>query len=204
MDRLKKIKSQNYIDNVKQIMTKRKGLLESVDCVFGDEVQLFKSTEISSLMQKIHNAEWRFGCTGTLPDDDIDLGNIKSFLGPITTSYSVKEMTEAGYLNECVIHVYNISYNTKIIGKLNEIKDQLFENEFRQGILNSVVEQYQDTNMLFLVNRIDNEGKLLETQLKEQFPDHQIKFIYSKVKISEREEWRQKCINEKKVISTRN
>lgn len=198
--RLDFIRSNEYIQNVKDLMTVRKDLLESMDCVIVDEVQTAKSTEVSGLMQKIHNADWRFGCTGTLPKSALDQCNIKSFLGPVIVKYGVKELTELGYLNKCEIHRISIDYRRPFKGTLNEIKDQLFENKYRQYVLNTLVKTNEEHNMLFLVNRIEKEGNVLEEQLKERFPDYQIKFIKGSVKAKDREVWRKKCNNEEKVI----
>jgi hypothetical protein len=73
-------------------------------------------------------------------------------------------------------------------GTLNEVKDQLFESEFRYNVIKDIVNNVGDENILILVGRIEKEGKLLEHYLNNNFPDKQVKFVYGGTKIDQREE----------------
>lgn len=199
-DRLNVINSVDYKKRVQELMEYRINLLQEIDCVIVDECQGAKSTEVLELMKKTSNAEYRFGCTGTIPDSKLDIANIKSFIGPIIRRYSVRELTDAGFLNNCSIEIYNLCYEDKITGKINEVKEQLFNNQFRKNVIYDVVEKNEGENILILVGLVEKEGKVLERDLKERFPDKQVKFIHGKIKTKEREEWRQKCIKENNVI----
>jgi len=181
-------------------MFDKDNLLKSIDCVFVDECQSLKSHELTQLMKRIPNTDYRFACTGTLPQSKIDMANIKSFIGPVIKRYTVKELTDAGYLNPCTIHVCNLYYSKKILGKLDEVKDQVFGNEFRKQFIRDTIFNAGNENFLILVGRIEKEGVVLESYLKEQFPEKQIKFIHGKIKPKEREEWRQRCNNENNII----
>lgn len=194
------LRSKQYIQNVQDLMQTRQQLLDKVDCFFVDECQVLKSQQVSSLMQKIHNADWRFACTGTLPRSEIDKSNIISFIGPVVKRLTVKQLTDKGYLNPCLIKQYNIFYSKRITGTLNEIKDQLFENLYRQSIINDIVYENKGYNILLLVNRVEMEGMVLEKQLKDEFPGYKIKYIHGKVKPVERDEWRKRCNDEDDVL----
>jgi superfamily II DNA or RNA helicase len=127
-------------------------------------------------------------------------------------SFPVSYLIENGYASECNVKIYDITYRnqfkTKIEDgksvkmKFNEVKDLVFEQPFRLNLLSNIVKSVGDDNILLLVGKIAKEGQLLEDYLNdcEEFKDHQIKFIYSKTKPAEREMWRQKCINEKKIV----
>jgi len=197
-ERLNTITSDEYIENVNRLDAQRESLLKSIDAVIVDEVQTAKSKMVSSLLRKTTNAEYRLGFTGTLPEATIDTQQIKSYLGPVIVEYGVDELTQAGFVNPCNVNIINIEYDKAPKGKLNEIKDQLFESDFRNDVLCSLVESPQ--NYLFLVSRIEKEGKPLERLLKERFPDYQIKFLNSSISVNEREIWRKKCMNEDKII----
>ena len=194
------ITSSEYLDRIKKLKSYKNKLLKSIDCVIIDEVQSATSRSVSDLLKQIPNAEYRFGCTGTLPDEKLDVQNIKSFIGPILKKYTVEELTNAGYLNKCDIQMYHLYYNTPMKGTLNEVKDQLFESEFRYDVIKDIVNNIGDENVLILVGRIEKEGKLLENYLNQQFPDKKVKFVYGGTKTDQREEWRQKCIDENNII----
>ncbi len=199
-NRYNTITSQEYMRRIKEFMDYKYDLMESIDCVIVDECQGLKSNELLNLMRNVKNAEWRFGCTGTIPTSKIDINNIKSFIGPILKRYTVRELTDAGYLNECVIDIHNLYYENKITGNLNEIKDEIFSKSFRKSVVYNILNSIGDENALVLVGRIEKEGIILEDYLKKRFPDKQIKFIHGKIKPKEREKWRQKCINEDNII----
>lgn len=197
-DRLKLITSSDYIENVRLINERKDDLLKSIDAVIVDEVQTAKSKMVSSLLRRTINAKYRLGFTGTLPEYILDTQQIKSYLGPVIVNYTVDELTKAGFVNPCDVNIITIKYENTIKGKLNEIKDQLFENDFRNNVIASLVTPPE--NYLFLVSRIEKEGKPLERLLKDRYPDYEVKFLNSSVTVSEREIWRKRCINEDKII----
>lgn len=135
-----------------------------------------------------------------MPQSKIDMANIKSYIGPVLRRYTVKELTDNKYLNPCTIHICNLYYNKKFLGKLDEVKDQVFENEFRKQFISDTISNVGNENFLILVGRVEKEGMALEHYLTEQFPEKQIKFIHGKIKTKDREYWRQKCIHEDNVI----
>ena len=197
-NRLKILMADDYIKNVKRLNEQRSDLLESIDTIIVDEVQIGKSKMVSELLQKCYNAHYRYGFTGTLQESILDINQIKSYLGPIIKEYSVNELTKNGFVNPCNVNIINIQYKQSIKGKINEVKDILFENEFRNNLLCSLIKPPQ--NYLFLVSRIEKEGIILEKLFKERFPDYEVKFINSNIPVQEREKWRLKCKNEEKII----
>lgn len=199
MERYNTITSSEYKNRVRELTNYRTKLLKNIDCVIIDECQTVKSQEVSNLMKTITNAEFRYGCTGTMPDIDLDVANIKSFIGPIIKNYSVNDLTKKGWLNKCEIDVYNLYYSSYMYGTLNKVKDKVFSNEFRMRVIKDII-QYMNRNILILVGRIEKEGEILEKRLMEEFPNHKVKFICGRVKSEEREKWRQTCRDEDNVI----
>jgi len=176
--------------------------LDLFDSIFVDEVHLVKAASLNTILQNCGHMDYRIGCTGTLPDNRLENLNIKSYLGPVTKEYPISYLIDKGYLAECVVKRYHIHYTDKIEGNYNEVKDAVFEKEYRLNLIANIIKSVGDNNILLLVGKIEKEGELLENYLnqREEFKDHQIKFIYSKTKPNEREVWRQKCITDKKVI----
>ena len=187
--------------------------LEMFDAIFVDEVHQLKADSLGEILQQCSHMLYRVGCSGTLPENRLDMLNIKSYLGPVVKHITVPYLVKHGYLSECDVKIYNISYKNSIKHKTdiegnqvklnyNEVKDIVFEKPFRLNVIGNIIKSIGDDNILLLVGKIEKEGKLLEDYLHncDEFKDHQIKFMYSKIKADEREMWRHKCINEDKII----
>jgi superfamily II DNA or RNA helicase len=175
--------------------------LELFDSIFVDEVHQVRSDSLIEILKYCPHMLYRIGCTGTLPDNRLDLLNIKSYLGPVTSYFPVKYLIENNFIADCTVKIFNIEYLNEIRGDYNQVKDEVFENKFRLNFISNKIINIKD-NVLLLVGKIEKEGKLLENHLKSipELKDRQIKFIYGKTKPKEREEWRQKCINENNII----
>jgi len=171
------------------------------DAIFVDEVHQVRSDSLIEILKNCHHMLYRIGCTGTLPDNRLDLLNIKSYLGPVTSYFPVKYLIEEGYIADCTVKIFNIEYINEIKGDYNQVKDEVFGSRFRLNFISNQVIDIKD-NILLLVGKIEKEGDILENHLKSipELKDRQIKFIYGKTKPVDREEWRQKCIKENNII----
>lgn len=181
--------------------------LNMFDSVFLDECHTSRSTVVKETLSKMENAEWRIGCTGTLPDSEIDDLNIRSYLGPVIIDYSTKKLKKAGYLAPCEIHQINLHYNKEYKGQFNDVKDEIFKNDFRLNVIKNELSKLNDWNVLLLVNKVEDEGQFLLDYLLlfDKFKDCEFVFLSGKNKKDEREYWRQECNkNERKIrlIST--
>jgi len=176
--------------------------LELFDSIFVDEVHLCKSASLTAILQECSHMLYKIGCTGTLPNNRLENLNIKSYLGPVVADFPVSYLVDRGYLSECNVNIYDLYYKNKIEGNYNEVKDIAFAKTFRLETITDIVKSIKDENVLLLVNKISKEGDILENYLRScpELEDRQIKFIYSKTKPAEREEWRQKCIKENNII----
>ena len=176
--------------------------LELYDCIFVDEVHQCKAVKLNEILKECSHMLYKIGCTGTLPDNRLDNLTIKSYLGPVVKTFPVSYLINKGWLSECNVNRYNLYYKEQIKGNINEVKDAVFTQPFRLNHIKNIVKSIGDDNILFLVGKIKKEGEILEDYLKScpEFKDHQIKFLYGKTKPEEREVWRQKCINDKKII----
>ena len=77
------------------------------DAVIGDECHLYKSKEISGLLEKMGSAEYRYGFTGTLDGTQTNKMILEGLFGPVvqvaTTSQLVKEKHLANFRINCII-----------------------------------------------------------------------------------------------------
>ena len=169
--------------------------LNDYDVIIGDECHQVKSHELKKLFSK-SQARYRFGFTGTLPTDDLDLLNTKSFLGPVLRNYSSGLLSDQGFISKCHVKILNIDYFGGIEAEgYNEVKEETFNNEFRLGLIKDLVD-HLDHNILLLVG-LHKEGNLLLNLLRRA--NKRSMFLHGKHDVDTREEWRERMINEKGI-----
>jgi len=168
--------------------------VERFDCVIVDEVHGARATAIRDIL-KHSTAEYRIGCTGTMPEARLEALNVKSYLGPIVVEVSASELQDLGYIANSKILMYHIEYKDKFSKEYFEAKDEIFRNPFRLNIITNILRNVKKTTLL-LVGKVETEGEFLKQHIisQELCDDDKIIFIHGKVATSEREEWRQKII----------
>lgn len=183
-----------------QSLSIHSGVLKNYDCVICDEVHQAKAYEIKKIMEKCVNAGYRFGFTGTLPSSKMDMWNIKAFIGPVWKEYTASELAEKGYISKCNIVAIDVKYQEEYEGEYNELKDKIFNNQFRMKLLRHLVASV-DKNILLLVGKVEKEGQLLKDYLQQAgFKDREIVFIWGETNAAEREKWRKECEKRKNII----
>ena len=154
------------------------------------------------ILQQCINATWRFGFTGTLPDDDLALWNVKSFIGPVVCSYKTEELRQKGYIANCVVNIITVHYKKKEFNGEEVSKESIFKLTKRINIIKEIVKKVPDKPIILLVDSIKKDGLFLEQAFKSdmEFMDRDIVFIRGSLKSSEREEWYEKCRQGKPII----
>lgn len=182
---------KNHLSNIKRF-----------DCVVVDECHGSRADVMRNILKE-SNAEYRIGCTGTMPDERLDELQIKSYLGPVVVDVSASELADLGYISNMHVIMYNITCNMKYHKEYNIAKDQIFNNPFRLNVVRNIVTQCKDT-VLLLVGKVETEGEVLKKYLLDMgvCDDEHIVFISGDMDTSLREEWRQNIIknNEEKYI----
>jgi superfamily II DNA or RNA helicase len=169
--------------------------LPDYDIIIGDECHQVKAHELKKIFSK-SPAKYRFGFTGTMPTDPLEILNTKAFIGPVLRDYPSGLLGEQGYIAKCNVKVLNIDYGFGLEAEYyDEIKRETFEHKFRLGLIKDLVE-HLDHNVLLLVG-LHKEGKLLQSLL--QRSNKEAMFLCGSDSVSLREEWRQRMIDETNI-----
>ena len=166
--------------------------LPNYDIIFGDECHQVKAHEIKKIFSK-STARYRFGFTGTMPTDDLELLNTKAFLGPILRDYSSGLLGEQGYIAKCNVKILDIKYEFGLEAEYyDDVKEETFTNKFRLQLIKDIVEKL-DHNVLLLVG-LHKEGNLLQALLRRS--NKESVFLSGKDSVDLREDWRKRMIKE--------
>lgn len=184
-----------------QSLYRKHEILTAYDCVICDEVHINKSSgnEVKKILGKCTSAHVRLGFTGTLPENKLEMWNIKSYAGPVLKEYTASELSKNGYISKCNIHAINIKYLAKYTGKYNEIKDSVFQNQYRLDLISHIIDSI-DGNVLVLVGKVEKEGQMLKDFFEERNKDRETVFIWGKTKTEDREHWRKELEERKNII----
>lgn len=175
--------------------------MKDFNVVVVDETHGVRGDCLRDLMSQAINAEYRFGVTGTMPDNELEYLQVLSYIGPILREYGSAKLAEMGYIAKCKIKAINISYRTNPKGEYNEVKDAVFNNPFRLKLISDIVRDC-DGSVILLVGKVEDEGKVLRKYLEEQdgMENKEICFLSGKDKGNEREYWRQYTNSNKHVV----
>lgn len=144
------------------------------DAVIGDECHIMKAKEISKLLEKLTNAEYRYGFTGTLDGEHINKLILEGLFGKIKVVATTTELIEQKHLSnfeiKCVI--LNYSEEEKKKNKNNDYQEEISfinSHEKRNEYLADLAISTKG-NCLVLFNRVESHGvplfKLIESKTK--------------------------------------
>lgn len=169
--------------------------------VIVDEVQGAKAKVLLDLLNIACNAVFRYGVTGTLPDDTLEYNQILSYIGPVHREYGTAYLSEHGYIAKCNIRLVHLDYRNKFKGSYDEIKDLVFTNDYRMGLITEIVKNTEGS-ILLLVGKVEAEGDVLCKLLMESsvLQDREVCFLSGKDKAKEREFWRNYTDKSKSVV----
>ena len=192
-------------------------LLKEIGLLIVDEVHVCKKSNLINKILDQIPARYRFGFTGTLPDNNLDQWNIFGKFGKILYKKKSYDLREQNYITEVVVAVLKLLYTnlphfsqssaTNPIQAYEEEIQFLQTNTFRNSIITKIVNKL-DKNTLILVDRIIHGEELL--RVLQANTDKQVYFVNGNVDIEEREKIRSLmeqqdnivCIAISKIFST--
>jgi superfamily II DNA or RNA helicase len=177
--------------------------IERMDSVIVDEVHGAKAQVLGELLQQATNARWRYGFTGTMPNQRLDCLQVMSYLGPILREYGSVELAKLGYVAKCKINMVRIDYDMHIKSKTpyNDVKDAVFTNNYRMGVIRNIIKD-SDGSVLLLVGKVEDEGEVLKRVLREapELEGYEVEFLSGKNKAKDREAWRKYMDSKNNVL----
>jgi superfamily II DNA or RNA helicase len=207
------------ISNAQILLSEKQdlSLLKDIGLLVIDEVHKLKyGNKINKVVEQIP-ALFRYGLTGTLPDDKIDQWNIFGKIGRVIYFKQSADLREQKYISQ--VHVAALKLNYKNIpnftipsmvnptaGYEEEIT-WLQTSSFRNDIITKLVNK-ADKNTLIMVDRIAHGEELL--RVLQANTTKQVHFVHGAVDIEEREMIRKlmedhdnvACIAISKIFST--
>jgi superfamily II DNA or RNA helicase len=215
------------IDLNKNVIIANLGILQSkksdlswfkyVQVLFVDECHKLRyGNEVNKLIDKVPTFT-RYGFTGTLPENKIDMWNIFGRLGPVIYEKNTADLRAEGagaYIANAQALAIEINYKNPpdylSVSKEQKYRlelEYIHNNSFRNKIIKNIVQKLPN-NCLILVDRIAHGDNLF--QLLSTIENKQVYFIQGEVEVEDRKKTQQLmeehdnvvCIAISKIFST--
>jgi superfamily II DNA or RNA helicase len=207
------------ISNAQILLSEKQdlSLLKDIKLLVIDEVHKIRyGNKINKVVEQIP-ALFRYGLTGTLPDNKIDQWNIFGKIGRVIYFKQSADLREQKYISQVHVASLKLHYNNvpqftipsmhnPTAGYEEEIT-WLQTNKFRNEIITKLVNK-ADKNTLIMVDRIAHGEELL--RVLQENTAKEVHFVHGAVEIEEREMIRKlmeeqdniACIAISKIFST--
>ena len=174
-------------------------------CVIGDEAHNFKAKSLMSILEKMHDCEYRFGTTGTLDGTQTHKLILEGLFGPAYYVTTTKDLMDSGALAQLKINVLLLKYPEDICKVVSKAKyqdeiDFIVQYEKRNKFISNLALD-QDGNTLVLFQYVEKHGKPLYNLIKEKAHERRkIFFVSGATDVDTREQVRHITEKEKNAI----
>ena len=170
---------------------------EQFQCIFGDEVHLFKAKSLSTMMDKCINAEYRFGLTGTLDGTETNKLVLEGLFGPVFTVTSTVELQKNKQLADLDISVLLLKYHSDVCNKAKSEEwtyqqeiDYIVTNKRRNTFVSKLALD-QEGNTLVMFQFVEKHGKVLYEIIRNMAPEsRKVFYVSGEVDATDREKIR--------------
>lgn len=181
----------------------------SYGMVIGDEAHNFKAKSLASIMEKLRDARYRIGTTGTIDGTQTHKLVLEGLFGPVYQVTTTKKLIDSETLSELQISVLLLKYADEYCQMM---KDKTYQEEIDWMVSHDPRNRFirnlaisQEGNTLVLFNYVEKHGKplydLIEAKLNEApRRTRKLFFVSGDVETDERERIRTITEGEKDAI----
>jgi superfamily II DNA or RNA helicase len=160
------------------------GFFDRFEVIIGDEAHHFAAKSFTALMEKIPDARYRFGFTGTIKGSKCNTMVLEGLFGKVTQFITTREAMDKGYLANLDIKCIVLQYPDAVKKMLEKStydgeKDFLIANEARNRFIRNLAGSVEGNTLVFFNFR--EHGERLHAMIREAFPEKRVFLIYGGV-----------------------
>jgi superfamily II DNA or RNA helicase len=185
----KNVNADYTISTWQSLFKMPKTYFEKFDAVVVDEAHLAKAKSITKILEKLPEAKYRYGFTGTLDDTQTHELVLTGLFGPVYQVTQTKKLIDDNTLADFKIKAISLQYPDEL-RKINKSKsyqeeiDWIVKNEARNKFIRNLAWNLPG-NTLILFQYVEKHGKVLEPMLQKE--GKKVHFIHGGVKSEDRE-----------------
>mgnify|MGYP001163520561 CR=1 FL=1 len=173
-------------------------------CVIGDEAHTFKAKSLTTIMNRLVNAELRIGTTGTIDGGQVNELTLIGNFGPIHKVITTKELIDSQTLADLSIQCLVLKYSDEVrkqFGKqtYQEEISYIAQHEKRNNFITNLTLDLKG-NSLVIYNLVKKHGEPLFKQIRDKAKGRKVFFVSGNVDAEERERIRSITEKEKNSI----
>jgi superfamily II DNA or RNA helicase len=177
-----------------------KRYFDDIDCVIGDEAHLFKSKSLTGIMEKLHNAKYRFGFTGTLDGTKTHKWVLEGLFGTCEKVTRTDDLIKKGHLSNLRIKILLCKHEYQYFEDYHQEMEYIVTNKKRNNLIKNLVTDL-DGNTLVLFNYVEKHGEPLYDLINNNVKsDRKVFFVHGSVDTDDREEVRRITEQENNAI----
>ena len=177
-----------------------KKFFEEYDVVIGDEAHLFKSKSLVGIMDKLADAKYRYGFTGTLDGSQTHKWVLEGLFGPSYKVTGTKKLQDEGYLASLDIQCLVLKYKPQKFDTYEDEIQFLIGHEKRNNFISNLTVDMKG-NTLVLFARVEKHGAVLYELINNKVKgDRKVFFIHGGVDAENREQVREITEREEDAI----
>lgn len=204
----KKTKAPIVISTWQSLIRQPKEWFDQFRVVLGDEAHNFQAKSLTTIMEKLTDATYRHGFTGTISSESkVHKLVLEGVFGPIKRFVTTKELMDEGTVADFKVKGLVLSYSNEdrasLYKEIKELKKKnpnkknivytternfIFANEKRNNFIKNLVGSLSDQNNLILFDQVEKHGKILEPLLRKE--GRILHFIHGGVNGEDREKVR--------------
>jgi superfamily II DNA or RNA helicase len=168
-----------------------KKYFDDFTAVIGDEAHLFKAKSLTSVLTKLHQAEYRIGFTGTLDGTKTHKLVLEGLFGPVEAVTKTDNLIKKGYLASLQIKILLLKHEHQTFNSYQEEINYIISNEKRNNLIKNLVKDLEG-NTLVLFAMVERHGMILYDLINNAVGNNRkVFFVYGGVDVDERENIRQ-------------
>ncbi len=163
---------------------------DDFDCVIGDEAHLFKSKSLTGIMEKCHNAKYRFGFTGTLDGTKTHKWVLEGLFGACEKVTKTDDLIKKGHLSNLRIKILVCKHEYQYFEDYHSEMEYIVQNKKRNNLIKNLVKDLEG-NTLVLFNYVEKHGEPLYDLINNNIGEsRKVFFVHGSIDVDEREEVR--------------
>jgi superfamily II DNA or RNA helicase len=162
-----------------------KKYFDQYDVIIGDEVHQFKAQSLVNIMEKLTEAKYRFGTTGTLNDSLTHQLVLQGLFGDPLKVTTTKKLMDENNLSELNVNCLILKYNDETCKSVKNLKYHeeiafILKHEKRNNFIRNLSIKMEGNTMV-LFQYVDKHGKLLyeliRKKLEKEDPERKVFFV---------------------------
>jgi superfamily II DNA or RNA helicase len=177
-----------------------KRYFDDMDCVIGDEAHQFKSKSLTGIMEKCHNAKYRFGFTGTLDGSKTHKWILEGLFGPCERVTKTDLLITQKHLSNFRIKVLLCDHEYEHFESYHDEMEYIVTHKKRNNLIKNLVRDLEG-NTLVLFNLVEKHGAPLYDLINNSVGhDRKVFFVHGSTDTEDRELVREITEAENNVI----